>query len=59
MQNLPARQEAWFQSLGREDGLEKTATHSLRVFLHKKSHGQESGRLEAMGSRRAGHSRSD
>lgn len=58
IQNLPARQETWFQSLGREDGLEKkTATHSLQYSCIRNPMGRESGRLEAMGSRRAGHNR--
>ena len=41
VQNLPAMQETWIQSLGWEDALEKEmATHS--TFLPGKSHGQRS-----------------
>ena len=41
VKNLPAVQEAWVQSLGWEDSLDKEmATHS--VFLPGKSHGQRS-----------------
>ena len=41
VKNLPAVQETWVQSLGREDPLEKEmATHS--ILLPGKSHGQRS-----------------
>ena len=38
--NLPAVQETWIQSLGREDPLKEIATHSS--VLAWKSHGQRS-----------------
>ena len=41
VKSLPAMQETWVQSLGREDPLEKEmATHS--VFLLREFHGQRS-----------------
>ena len=41
VKNLPAVQETWVRSLGREDPLEKEmATHS--TLLPRKSHGQRS-----------------
>ena len=39
--NLPAMQETWVQSLGREDPLEKGMATTL-VLLSRKSHGQRS-----------------
>ena len=39
VQNLPATQETWVRSLGREDSLEK-AWHPTPVFLPGEFHGQ-------------------
>ena len=51
VKNLPAVQETWVQSLGREDPLEKRmATHSsIPVWS---THGQKSYRATSMGSQR-------
>ena len=52
---LPAMRETWVQSLGREDPLEKEmATHSSTVAW-KTPWMMEPGRLQCMGSQRAGH----
>ena len=53
--NLPAVQETWVQSLGREDPLEKEmATHS--VFVPEESlWTEEPGRLQYTGSQTVGH----
>ena len=41
VKNLPAMQEMWVRSLGREDPLEKEMLHTLE-FLPGKSQGQRS-----------------
>ena len=52
---LPAMQETWVQSLGREDPLEKEmATHS-GILAWKIPWMEEPGGLQSMGSQRAGH----
>ena len=53
--NLPAVQETWVQSFGREDPLEKEmATHS--VFVPGESlWTEEPGRLQSTGSKTVGH----
>ena len=52
---LPATQETWVQSLGREDALEKEmATHSS-TLAWKIPWTEEPGRLQSMGSQRVGH----
>ena len=49
VENLPAMQETWVQSLGREDPLEKEmATHSS-VFAWKIPWTEEPGGLQSMG----------
>ena len=53
--NLPAMQETWVQSLGREDPLEKEmATHSSILAL-RSPWTEEPGRLQSMGSQRVRH----
>ena len=53
--NLPAMQEAWVQSLGWEDPLEKgMATHSS-ILAWRIPWTEEAGMLESMGSQRVGH----
>ena len=42
VKNLPAMQETWFQSLGREDPLGEGNGNPLQVFLPGESHGQRS-----------------
>ena len=53
--NPPALQETWVQSLGQEDPLEKEmATHSS-ILAWKIPWTEEPGRLQSMGSQRVGH----
>ena len=55
VKNLPAVQEAWVRSLGREDPLEKEmATHSS-IIVWKISWTEEPGGLQSMGWQRVGH----
>ena len=52
---LPAMQETWVQSPGREDPLEREmATHSS-TFAWKTPWMEEPGRLQSMGLQRVGH----
>ena len=53
--NLPASQETWVQSLGREDPLEKgMATHSS-ILAWRIPWTEEPGGLQSMGSLRVRH----
>ena len=55
VKSLPAMQEAWVQSLGREDPLEKEmATHSS-TLAWKIPWMEEPDRLQSTGSQRVGH----
>ena len=55
VKNLPAMSEAWVQSLGLEDPLEKRmATHS-RILAWRIPWTEESGGLQPMGWQRVGH----
>ena len=55
LKHLPAMQEIWVQSLGREDPLEKEmATHS-GTLAWKIPWMEEAGRLQSMGLQRVGH----
>ena len=55
VKRLPAMQETWVQSLGREDPLEKEmATHSS-TLAWKIPWMEEPGRLQSMGSQRVGY----
>ena len=55
IKRLPAKQETRVQSLGWEDPLEEgTATHSS-ILAWRVSWTEEPGRLQSMGSQRAGH----
>ena len=55
VKRLPAMREAWVQSLGREDPLEKEmATHSS-TLAWKIPWTEELDRLQSMGSQRVGH----
>jgi len=55
VKNMPAMQEAWVQSLGQEDPLEKEmATHSS-ILAWRIPRTEEPGRLQSMGSQRARH----
>ena len=52
---LPAMQETWVQSPGREDPLEREmATHSS-TFAWKTQWMEEPGRLQSMGLQKVGH----
>ena len=52
---LPAMQETWVRSLGREDPLEKEmATHSS-ILAWEIPWTEEPGGLQSMGSQRVGH----
>ena len=55
VKNLPAVQETWVPSLGREDPLEKEkATHSS-ILASRLPWTEEPSRLQSMGSQRVGH----
>ena len=55
VKNLPAMQEAWVQSLGQEDPLEKgMATHSS-ILAWRILWTEEPGRLQFMGLQRVRH----
>ena len=55
VKNVPAMWETWVQYLGREDPLEKEmATHSS-ILAWRIPWTEEPGRLQSMGSQRAGH----
>ena len=55
VKNLPVMQETWGSSLGWEDPLEKgRATHSS-VLAWRMPRTEEPGKLQSMGSQRAGH----
>ena len=55
VKNLPAMQETWVRSPGREDPLKKgMATHSS-ILIWRSPWTQEPGRLQSMGSQRVGH----
>ena len=55
VRNLPAMQETWVQSLGREDPPEKgLATHSS-ILDWRIPWTEEPGRLQSMGLQRVGH----
>ena len=53
VKNLPATQEIWVCSLGREDPLEKdVATHS-RILAWEIPRTEKSGGLQSMGSKKS------
>ena len=55
VKNMPAMQEIWVRSLGREDRLEKgTATHS-NILGWRIPGTEEPGGLQSMRSQRVGH----
>ena len=55
VKNLPAMQETWVWSLGREDLLEKeTVTHSS-ILAWRVAWTEEPGRLQSIGLQRVGH----
>ena len=52
VKNLPAMQETWVQSLGREDPLEKEIATCSSILAWKFSWMEEPGGLQSMGSQR-------
>ena len=57
IRNLPAIQETWVRSLGWEDPLEKGMANALQYLAWRIAGTEEPGRLQFMGSQRAGHDR--
>ena len=55
VKHLPTMQETWVQSLGREDLLEKEMASLSSTLAWKILWTEEPGRLQSMGSQRAGH----
>ena len=55
IRNLPAIQETWVRSLGWEDPLEKGMANALQYLAWRIAGTEEPGRLQFMGSQRAGH----
>ena len=55
VKNLPAVQEYWVQSLGREDSLEKRMTSHSNILAWRIPWPEEPGGLQSMGSQRDGH----
>ena len=50
IKNLPASEEMWVQSLGREDPLEKEMATYCRILAWEISRTEDPGGLETMGS---------
>ena len=55
VKRLPAMQETWVLSLGREDTLEKEMATHYSTLAWKIPWTEEPGRLQSMGSQRVGH----
>ena len=55
VKRLPTMQKTWFQSLGREDLLEKEMAPHSSILAWKIPWMEEPGRLQSMGSLRVGH----
>ena len=55
LKRLPEMQEAWVQSLGREDPLEKEMAIHSSTLAWRIPWREEPGRLQSMGSQRVGH----
>ena len=53
--NMPAMQETWVRSLGREDPLEKGMPTHSSILARRISWTEETGRLQSMGSQRVRH----
>ena len=54
IKNLPAKQEAWIPSLGREELLEKGMTTHSSILAWRILWAEETGRLQSMGSQGVG-----
>ena len=57
VKNLPAMQDTWVQSLDGEAPLEKGMAIHSSILAWKIPWTEEPGRLQSMGSQRAGHDR--
>ena len=55
VKNLPAMQETWVPSLGREDLLEKGMTTHSRIPAWRIPWTEEPGGLQSMGLQKVGH----
>ena len=55
VKNLPAMQETWVPSLGREDPLEKGMATHFGILACRIPWTEELGGLQSMGSHRVGH----
>ena len=55
VKNLPAMQETWVQSLGREDPLEEEMATHCSILAWRLPWTEEPGALQSMGSRRVRH----
>ena len=55
VKHLPAMQETWVRSLGREDPLEKEMAAHSGTLAWKIPWMEEPGGLQSMGSQRIGH----
>ena len=55
VKNLLTRQEAWVQSLGWENPLEKRIATYSSILAWRLPWTEEPGRLQSMGSQRVGH----
>ena len=55
VKNLPAMQETWVQSLGREDPLEKGMATYSSILAWRIPWTEELGGLQSMGWQRVGH----
>ena len=55
VKNLSAKQEIWVRSLGWEDPLEEDTTTNSSILAWRIPWTEEPGRLQSMGSQRAGH----
>ena len=55
VKNLPAMQETQVQSLGQEDPLEEEMAIHSSILAWRIPWTEEPGRLQSMGSQRAGH----
>ena len=56
VKNLPAMRETWVQSVGGVDTLEKGMTTRSSILAWRIPRTDKPGRLQSMGSQRAGHS---
>ena len=52
VKNLPAMQETWVRSLGREDPLEKKMAPHFSILAWRIIYTEEPGGLQSMGSQR-------